>query len=99
MDRVYSYHSVNKAHLERYLHHESYNLLSGVLEEFAEGMSVKEGDKVFIANFYKFALAGLLLDWIDKGMKEEPKIIMEKLGILLQGNFMNALKNTKRKHK
>ncbi len=92
-----TYHSVNKEHLERYLHHESYNLLSGVLEEFAEGMSVKEEDKVFIASFYKFAFAGLLLDWIDKGMKEEPKIIMEKLGILLQGNFMNALKKYEKK--
>lgn len=42
---------------------------------------MKEEDKVFIANFYKFAFAGLLLDWIDKRMREEPKIIMEKLGI------------------
>jgi hypothetical protein len=97
MDRVYSYHSVNKAHLERYLHHESYNLLSGELEEFAEGMLVKEEDKVFIANFYKFAFAGLLLDWIDKGMREEPKLIIEKLGILLQGNFMNVLKKYEKK--
>lgn len=86
-----TYHSVNKEHLERYLHNESYNLLSGVLEEFAEGMSVKGEDKAFIANFYKFAFAGLLLDWIDKGMKEEPQIIMDKLGTLLHGNFKNAL--------
>lgn len=58
MDRVYSYHSVNKAHLERYLHHESYNLLSGELEEFAEGMLVKEEDKVFIPTFTNLRLPG-----------------------------------------
>jgi hypothetical protein len=37
------------------------------------------------------------LDWIGKGMREEPKIIIEKLGILLQGNFMNVLKKYEKK--
>lgn len=92
-----TYHSVNREHLENYLYNETYNLLIGVLEEFAVGMSVREEDKAFIANFYKYAFVGQMLDWIGKGMKEDPKDIMEKLGILVQGDFKNALEKFKTK--
>lgn len=92
-----TYHSVNKEHLETYLYSETYNLLIGVLDEFAEGMSVREEDKAFIVNFYKYAFVGLMLDWIGKGMKEDPKDILDKLSILLQGDFKNALEKFKGK--
>ncbi len=92
-----TYHSVNREHLESYLYNETFNLLIGVLNEFAEGMSVRDEDKAFIANFYKFAFGGLVLDWIGKGMKEEPKDLMERLSILLQGDFKNALDKFKTK--
>lgn len=93
-----TYHSVNREHLEAYLYNETFNLLIGVLDEFAEDMFIREEDKKYIANFYKYAFVGLVLDWIGRGMKEEPKEIMDRLSILLQGDFRNALEkfNTKR---
>ncbi len=48
-------------------------------------------DKVFIADFYKYAFVGLMLDWIRKGMKEDPNAIMRDLSLLLQGNMRAAL--------
>lgn len=92
-----TYHSVNREHLETYLYNETFSLLIGVLDEFAEGMSVRDEDKAFIADFYKYAFVGLMLDWIGKGMKEEPKDIMDRLSILLQGDFLNALDKFKTK--
>lgn len=92
-----TYHSVNREHLETYLYNETYNLLIGVLEEFAVGMSVREEDKSFIAHFYKYAFVGLMLDWIGKGMKEDPKNIMERVSILMQGDFKEALDKFKTK--
>ena len=66
-----------------------------VLEEKAAGMVVREEDKTFIADFYKYGFVGLVLEWIDKGMKEDPKQIIERLNALIQGSFAHALNNAK----
>ena len=54
-------------------------------------MSVRDKDKSFIADFYKFAFVGLVIDWIRKGMKENPKDIIERLNTLVSGNIETAL--------
>ncbi len=88
---VNSYHSANREHLERYLYNEVYQLLFGVIEEKAAGMAVREDDKAFIARFYKYAFVGLMLEWIQTGMKEKPAAIIERLGVLIQGDISKAL--------
>ena len=50
-------------------------------------------DKSFIADFYKYAFVGLVLDWIKRGMKEKPEYIIEKLNILISGNIEKALES------
>lgn len=90
---INTYHSINREHLEHYLYNETYNLLIGVIEEKAAGMTVKKVDEAFIAHFYKFAFVGLMLEWIGKGMKEDPSGIIEKVNILLHGNVVKALEN------
>lgn len=51
--------------MERYLYDVTYHLLIDVVEEQAAGIPVRQEDKAFIADFYKYAFVGLLLDWID----------------------------------
>ena len=63
--------------------------------EKAADMVVREEDKAFIADFYKYGFVGLVLEWIDKGMKEDPKQIIERLNALIQGSFAHALNNAK----
>jgi len=70
------YPSVSREQVERYLYDVTYNLLKDVVEEKAEGMHVREEDKKFIADFFKFAFVGLMLDWIKNGMKEDPKRLL-----------------------
>lgn len=86
-----TYNSVSREYLERYLYNETYLLLIGVVEEKSKGMSVREKDKSFIADFYKYAFVGLVLDWIKKGMREKPEEIIEKLNILVSGNIEKSL--------
>ena len=45
------YRSVSRSQLERYLYKVTYALLLNVVNEEAEGMSVDEEDKAFIAHF------------------------------------------------
>jgi hypothetical protein len=90
---INTYHSINREHLENYLYNETYNLLIGVIEEKAAGMILKDEDKAFIAHFYKFAFVGLMLDWIGKGMKDDPSGIIERVNILIHGSIIKALEN------
>ena len=60
----------------------SYRQFYNVLEEKAADMVVREDDKTFIADFYKYGFVGLVLEWIDKGMKEDPKQIIERLNAM-----------------
>lgn len=85
------YHSVSREQVEVYLYTLTYNLLIGVVEEIALDMEVRELDKKFIADFYKYAFVGLMLDWIKNDMKEKPEQIIDRLSMLIDGEIKRAL--------
>lgn len=85
------YHSVNREQIEIYLYKLTYDLLFGVIEENAAGMDVRDDDKKFIADFYKYAFVGLILDWIKNGMKADPWQVIEHLDVLIHGDIKKAL--------
>lgn len=85
------YRSVSREQVEQYLYKVTYGLLIGVVEEKASDMTVREEDKKFIADFYKFAFVGIMLDWIRNDMKEDPEKIIGRLSILIQGDITRAL--------
>ena len=76
-----------------YLYKIVYTLLISVIEEKCVGMIVEYEEKKFIADFYKYAFVGIILNWIENGMKEEPMKIVNYLDITLSGNIINALNN------
>lgn len=88
---VNAYHSIGRKHLEWYLYNVAYKLLIDVVNEQAKGMYVPEENKQFIADFYKYAFVGLMLEWIDAGMKERPEDIINKLSTLITGDIHKAL--------
>lgn len=87
------YRSVNKERIEHYLYQLTYGLLEGVVEEQSKGLPLEQEDKQFIAEFYKYSFVGIMLDWIDRGMKTEPQVLVEKMSITLHGNILNSVKN------
>ena len=86
------YHSVSRDQVENYLYHMTYGLLIGVVEERAAGLHVSEEEKKFIADFYKYAFGGIMLNWIKNDMNEDPKDIINKLSVLVSGDITRALK-------
>lgn len=85
------YRSVSREQVEIYLYKVTYKLLIDVVNETAEGMLVRDDDKTFIANFYKYSFVGLMLEWIQKDMKEDPQAIIDRLSVLIHGDFKRAL--------
>lgn len=85
------YRSVSREHVERYLYQLTYRLLRDVVEEKAKGLPVREEDKQFIADLYKYAFVGLMLDWIKNDMREDPVLIVERLARVMEGNITRAL--------
>lgn len=85
------YHSVSREQVELYLYRVTYKLLIDVINEKAVNMNVREEDKRFIADFYKYSFVGLMLEWIRNGMKEDPNDIIKRLSTIMSGNISNAL--------
>ena len=61
------------------------------VELYLYKLHVPEEDKAFIADFYKYAFVGIMLDWIKNGMTEPPERIIERISILIQGDIARAV--------
>jgi probable dihydroxyacetone kinase regulator len=85
------YHHVSQDQIIRYLYRVVYQLIIDVVDECAEGMSVREEDRKFIADFYKYAFVGILLDWIRQDMNPSPERIVEKLSDMIDGDMVRML--------
>lgn len=90
---IRTYNSLSREYLEKYLYSVTYDLLMGVVQEKAEGFSVDFKDKKFIADFYKYAFVGVMLEWIQGGMKDNPKYIINRIVGIIQGDIEKALSN------
>lgn len=85
------YRSVSREQVETYLYKLTYDLLEGVVEEQAQGMSVRQEDKDFIATLYKYMFVGLMLDWVKSDMKGDPHTMVERLEQVVHGSIHAAL--------
>ena len=85
------YRSISREKVENYLYRITYDLLIHVINEKAKGMNVRDENKEFLANFYKYAFVGLVLDWIKHDMKGEPKQIIDRLDRVIHGSVTAAL--------
>ncbi|GIP21147.1 TetR/AcrR family transcriptional regulator [Paenibacillus sp. J22TS3] len=83
--------SLGRNHLDSYLYTMTNPLILGVVNEVSSGRQVPEQDKLFIANFYTLAFTGLVIQWMQGGMRENPSDIIGRLSRLVEGNFERAL--------
>ena len=86
------YRHISQEQIIQYLYRVVFPLLMGVVEECSQGLTVRDEDKRFIADFYKYAFVGLMLDWIQHDMKEKPEDIVSRLSDLIDGDIVRMLK-------
>ena len=88
-----AYRALSREQIKNYLFMLTHNLLMGVVEEKSKGLDITEGEKGFIADFYKYGFVGVMLDWIGKGMKEDYTEITDRMSATLDGSITNSIQN------
>ena len=86
------YRCVHREQVERYLGPLVDRLLLGVINEEADGITVRDEDKQFIAQVYSYIFIGLMLDWIKDDMRQDPGGIVDRLARLIKGSVSEALR-------
>lgn len=88
---LHVYRSNAREHLDRCLNSMVHDMLLGVVKESTAGLAVTEEDKEFLANFYRYAFVGLIMDWIAHDMRREPEEIVSRAAKLMEGEFRRAM--------
>lgn len=89
------YRCVDREQVEKYLKPLTDGLLMGVIDEQSTGITVRDEDKEFIARIYSYVFIGIMLDWIKGDMKEDPRLIIDKLALLIKDSVSDALNRFK----
>ena len=81
------YRCVHREQVEKYLKPLVDSLLLDVINERSAGMTVRDEDKSYIAQIFSYIFIGLMLDWINDDMREDPKMIVNRLAMLIKGSL------------
>ena len=87
------YRNVDRERMERYLYHLTYDLIVGVVQEKSKDLDISGEDKKFIANFYKYGFVGIMLEWIQEGMKEDIEELVNKMSLTLHNTVTTSIHN------
>lgn len=87
------YNSVSREQVERYLHSIAGEVMrlyvARVTEQVEHAVHKKifPADQKMVVDFYKFALVGITLDWLNTGMKKDPEVLIRHMGEIFRGNI------------
>lgn len=87
------YRNVDRERMERYLYHLTYDLIVGVVQEKSKDLDISGEDKKFIANFYKYGFVGIMLEWIQEGMKADIEELVNKMNLTLHNTVTTSIHN------
>lgn len=88
------YDSMQQDALVKFIFDISRNMMKEYVKRENETIHASETDQGLIAGFYQCALTGMVVRWLQTGMKEEPQEIVERIGYLFDGNIAISLKRS-----
>lgn len=93
------YESDYKVELEKYIFSISGEIMRKYIERVAKDTNAQEIDIKLIAYFYQCALSSSLIQWVATDMKTDAKVITRRLGELMDGNILEALRRSEKLEK
>lgn len=88
---IRTYHSVTRESLENFLYQKTSVILKDAIDEILGDRKIAPADREFIADFYKYAFVGIVLDWVKKDMSEDPEVIISRIDKLVSVNFQESV--------
>ena len=79
------FQTVEQENLEVYLNKIVERMVISVIEDKSGTRPINEEDKLFTAQLCSHVLVGTLVNWVSRGMKEQPEVIVKRVGCLLEG--------------
>lgn len=90
------YNSMRREDVVNYIYNVSGNVMSRYVEKVSNGILASSEDKWLIVSFYQCALTEMIVRWIASGMKEDPDVIIKRIGELFDGNIELSLKRSEK---
>lgn len=87
------YDSLSHSLLERLLYQATEELFFEYVREAAQGLEVPGEDLQAVVYFYQSAFVGATLDWMRRGMKDDPNVWLGRIHRLMKGNTRQMLEN------
>lgn len=90
---LHVYYSSYRSEANTFFINISNRLLYDVVEECVVKLKVnlKDSDRRFIVNFYRHLFNGLMMEWVNEGMEEEPELILKKLLVMITGSIPRSV--------
>ena len=85
------YKSIRHEEVERYVNDASGAIMTRYVINANKSIRACDYDVKLIASFYQNALSGMILGWIDTGMKQNPHEVIPRIGQLFNGNIALSL--------
>ena len=85
------YRSAYREELERSLYRVSEERMERLIRHLTAGMAVSEEDIHYLTLFYKCAVTGILLEWLNADMRGDVERMISRMGVLLEGNLRLSL--------
>ena len=83
--------SMSRGQIERSLTPSVRALLRSVIEEDGAAAGIPHKDIDFIASYYTYAFIGVMLDWIDEGMRQASEEMVRRIDCVMGGSFTKAI--------
>ena len=87
------YNSLSRRKIDTYFYQVMGRIMHDFVKKQAEDMPVKAEDIRLISDFYKCAFVGMILQWLDGGMKDDPEYIVDRIWTCLEGTTEKMLEN------
>ena len=85
------YHSIGRRQIESYLSPLIQNILMEQIHQNPLSLDILDEYKTFISKFYSYCLTGLLLDWVNENMSENPEHLANKITEMMTGSIQRSL--------
>lgn len=81
----------------QFLYNTCYNLALKAVIAIDRNPLLTVEERKFIGNFYAPSYVYMLINWVDSGMKEEPKVLVERALILVESHIVDHVIKIKNK--